>query len=527
VSNPARPQQRKGLPLWAILALSLSIVGPTLAMSGNGQGLVSSVGKSVPLVLFLGLICVALVAYGFVRLTRHMSHSGSAYALVGRTIGPRSGFFSGFALIVTYVGFATGCVGLFASFLNSFLAALQPGAAHPFQLPWIVPGLIAVAGAVAMSFVDAKRALTILLWIEGVGILCMLVLAVVILARGGAAGVRSGGSGIDWSVFTFGGGVSASNVLGGIVVAFLTWAGFEGCATLGEESADPKRAIPRVLIGSLVLTGILFVIVMFAETEGFGTDAAGLAAFGSSGNTLGDLGSAFIGQWFGAIVIFTGLMSSFACVLASAATSGRLVQAFARDGFFPRSLARMDQRTEAPRNAVLAILAFALVVSLLSFVTGWPNNGGGAGDNLAIDAYGTYATVGAIALMVAYFMVEIATVRFVNAKRFASVTGLQGRVTGTVIPSLGAIAIVVVLAFNIAGTVSDGSVHWSSPVYIGLALCLIALVIALLARRLTAAIGADLARTIDLGDSLDSRGPLVAADRIASDALRGGEADRA
>jgi hypothetical protein len=70
-------------------------------------------------------------------------------------------------------------------------------------------------------------------------------------------------------------------------------------------------------------------------------------------------------------------------------------------------------------------------------------------------------------------------------------------------------------------------VNWASPVYIGLALCLVALVIALVARKLTAAIGADLARTIDLGDNLDSRGPLVAADRIASDALQGAETDRA
>src|SRR5579859_7888992 len=143
---PAEPGTvGRRLPLWAILALSLAIVGPTLAMSGNGQGLAASVGKSVPLVLFLGLICVSLVGYGFVRLTRHMSHAGSAYALVGRTIGPRSGFFSGFAMIGTYLGFAIGCAALFAAFLNAFLAQAQGNPAHPFQLPWIIGLFIALA----------------------------------------------------------------------------------------------------------------------------------------------------------------------------------------------------------------------------------------------------------------------------------------------------------------------------------------------------------------------------------------------
>lgn len=82
---------RRTLPLWVALALSVATVGPTLAMAGNGQGLVSTVGKSIPLVFVIGLVGVVLVGYSFVRLTRYLNHAGSAYALVGGTIGPRSG----------------------------------------------------------------------------------------------------------------------------------------------------------------------------------------------------------------------------------------------------------------------------------------------------------------------------------------------------------------------------------------------------------------------------------------------------
>ena len=45
---------------------------------------------------------------------------------------------------------------------------------------------------------------------------------------------------------------------------------------------------------------------------GFGTDAAGLEAFQSSGNTLGDLGSTYIGQWFSLLIIFTATVASSA-----------------------------------------------------------------------------------------------------------------------------------------------------------------------------------------------------------------------
>ncbi len=79
------------LPFWVALALSVALVGPTLAMSGNGQGLIATVGKSIPLVFLIGLVGVSLVGYSFVRLTRHLNHAGSSYGLVGGTIGPADG----------------------------------------------------------------------------------------------------------------------------------------------------------------------------------------------------------------------------------------------------------------------------------------------------------------------------------------------------------------------------------------------------------------------------------------------------
>jgi amino acid transporter len=106
-SEGADQLPHRRLPFWVALAMSVALVGPTLAMSGNGQGLIGTVGKAIPLVFVIGLIGVSLVGYSCVRLTRHLNHAGSAYGLVGGTIGPRTGFFSGFAMLVAYVGFAT------------------------------------------------------------------------------------------------------------------------------------------------------------------------------------------------------------------------------------------------------------------------------------------------------------------------------------------------------------------------------------------------------------------------------------
>lgn len=513
--TPTAETTRKGLPMWAILSLSLAIVGPTLAMSGNASGLALAVGKSAPLVMLIGLVGVALVGYAFIRLTRHMSHSGSAYALVGRTMGPRAGFFSGFALIATYLGFAAGCAGLFASFVNSFIAACQQGNSNPWQIPWIIPALVAIAVAAAVSKFNTRITLNVLLWVEGVGIIGMTILAIVIFARGGAHGVTPGGTGIDWGAFSLGHGTDFSAVLGGVVTAFLCWAGFEGCATLGEESANPKRDIPRTLSGSLILTGILFIVIMFAQTVGFGTNAAGLKLMGSSGNTVGVLAGQFIGQWFSLIIIFCGCMSSFACHLASAQSTGRMVAAFARDGFFPKALARHDQRTEAPVNAIWATLGVCLVIVLISVWTKWPNLG--SGDGVALYMYFFYATAGCITLMVVYFMVEISALWFIVAPKFRQVAGNAAKPLGIVLTIIGAAGIVLILGFNIKNTDVSGTITWASPVYLGLGWCLLGLVIAMIARELVTTIGAGLTAQIELVGEHPSRSVVLeAADGITA-----------
>ena len=468
---------RRTLPLWVALALSVATVGPTLAMAGNGQGLVATVGKSIPLVFLIGLVGVALVGYSFVRLTRHLNHAGSAYALVGATVGPRAGFFAGFAMLGGYVGFSIATLALTADFANSLLAEMQQGAAQPFQLPWLVPVVLAAAVSFALTGRDARMLAKILLGIEGVGILAMVVLAAVILGRGGAPA-----TGMDFSTFSLS-GTSVPAVLGGVVAAFLSWAGFEACASMGEETADPQRNIPRALMGTLALTGVLFVVVMFAQTIGFGTDAAGLAAFEKSANTLGDLAQNYIGRWFSLLVILTATVGAFGCHMATASTSGRMLFAFSRDGLGPKALAHIHPQTGGPRRGTWLVVGIAMVVNLACAAAGWPPPTTG---NPAIDTYFLFAVAGSVSLMVCYLLVEIA------AAKYGAQPG-PGRVLGLALPGAGVAVILGVLWFSVKD--SDG---WWDPSLLGLYWCAGGLGLAVAASRMAKRVGEALTAELQL-----------------------------
>ncbi len=64
-----------------------------------------------------------------------------------------------------------------------------------------------------------------------------------------------------------------------MVFGFLSFAGFEAAATLGEEAKRPTRDIPRAIFGVAVFGGVYFMVVTAVEMMGFGTSTAGVKAF--------------------------------------------------------------------------------------------------------------------------------------------------------------------------------------------------------------------------------------------------------
>lgn len=459
------------LKLWEALALSLGMMGPTLAMSGNAQGLIESVGPSLPLVFIMSFVGVCLVAYGFVRLTGYFNHTGSAYALVSMTVGPRWGFLAGFAIFGGYLSFSVGTLAAFGAFTNAFLLEISPDQAHPMQLPWIIIALIGIAGGWFFNNRDSHVVVRALMLIEGIGIALMLILAAVIISTGHSSHAPLGDS-----LFSLK-GVSLKALMGGIVAAFLSWAGFEACASLGEETNNPYRNIPLALLGSVILTGILFVVMMYVQLLGFGTDIQGLTAFKNSANSLGSLATEYVGSLYGLMILFVSMLAAFACHLSASATASRILSALARDGFISKKLSTLHPHTLQPRNALLLIAIVDIILGTLTWSFGAPD-----GSNTAIGSYFYFGIVGSVCLMVAYLMVEIGAMAF----------ALRGKTSiprwETIIPLAGSLVVVVSLYFNLEG----GALLGSS--FTGIAWCTLGLIIILLAPRLARNIGTSFAR---------------------------------
>ncbi len=414
---------RRELSVWEAIGLSLALMAPSMAANINPQGTAGTVGRAVPLAFLLATVGVLLIAHTFVRLCQRFHHAGSVYGFVGATLGPRTGVVAGWSLLGTYVfyGVVTStAAGIFGS------AALGSLGIWPDPPPWaaFVVGAVALAGVLALAIAPVRGGTRVLLIIEGVTVALILIVTVVVLARL-ATGSGPAGHGVDLSVFVPSGDPSALFL--GAVFGFLSFAGFEAAATLGEETREPRRTIPRAILGVAVFGGVYFVVVTAVEVMGFGTDDAGIAAFTSSSSLVGDLGATYVAAWVGDLITVGAAVSAFGCALACAVGAARLVYALARDGIAPSSLGAVPSGRAVPVRATVLVVAAMAVIVLVAVVTG--------GDPQAL--FLASGTIGTLILLVAYGLTTIGAAR------------LLGRSWEVAIPVLGLALIAVTLYENV------------------------------------------------------------------------------
>ena len=373
------------LSLPEAIGLSLSVIAPTLTAAFNITLVVQAAGAAAPLTFAIGTVAIGLVALSFIAFGRRLSHAGSAYAFISHTFGAPLGFVAGWALLLTYFGFATGCAALVGNFLATVLQrfGIDIGPA------WIGVGVGAVLLAWWLAYRDMRLAGRLMLALEGVAVLGVVVLCIRILrqvhptAAQSLASFRPAPDFGGWTGIGF-----------GVVFTVLSFAGFEGAATLGEETVNPRRNIPLALLATVLGAGAFFVFVAYCEVMGFG--AAGIKDLASSPAPLNDLALRYGSQDFATALDLATATCAFSGVLGGVAAAARVLFALGRVGLAP-ALAVVHARHGTPTRAISCA---ALMVGG-SFLLWAPFSG-------AANYYAYLSTIGTLSLILIYVAVGAA-----------------------------------------------------------------------------------------------------------------------
>jgi amino acid transporter len=471
---------KRSLSVWQAVGLSVALMAPSMAANINPQGAISA-GRAIPLAFLIAAFGVLLVSYTFVRLCQYFHHSGSVYAFVGATLGPRAGVVAGWGLVGTYTFYAVTTAAAAGIFGTAFLDSVGIWKNQPDWAPLVLVG-VALALALLLAAVPARRGTNVLLTVELTTVTLILIVTAIVFVRL-LSHNAPGHEHFTMSVFSLQHGTGLSALFLGVVFGFLSFAGFEASATLGEEAHNPTKDIPRAIFGVAVFGGIYFVVVTAAEMMGFGTSANGVATFGTTQSLLGTLGTTYVGSWVGNIITLGTTVSAFGCCLACTVGASRMVYAMHRDSFGERGPGKVS-RWGTPVYATAVITAIAVVVyAVIVVVSSKPSA-------TAENAFLWTGNIGTLILLVAYLLATIGMTLLVFVKRkMPSVPMWQ-----VVVP----IVAVLVLGYTLYRNVypyPTGDQHWF-PIVAGgwLILAVIAVVVA---PRTARKLGAALTATID------------------------------
>ena len=488
------PGLKRSLSIWAAVGLSVALMAPSMAANINPQASATTAGRAVPLTFLIAAVGVLLVAYSFVRLCQYFHHSGSVYAFVGATLGPRTGVVAGWGLLGTYTFYAVVTASAAGIFGTAFLQEVGIWHNPPSWAPFILLAVVLVL-VLFLAIMPARRGAGVLLSVEGITVALILVVTAVVLVRL-LAGTAPGHQHFTWTVFQVTPGTSFSALFLGVVFGFLSFAGFEAASTLGEEAKRPTRDIPRAILGVAVFGGVYFVVVTAVEMMGFGTSKAGVAAFIASPSLLGDLGSAYVGHWVGDIITLGTAFSAFGCCLASTVGGARLMYALSRDTAGARGVGA-GSRWGTPAWATLVIVAMAGLIVVIYTA---------AFHATAFDSFLWSGTIGTLILLVAYVLATLGCTMLVFVRRKLPVPMWQ-----IVVPIAGLIVLGYTLYRNVIPYPTSGAAEWF-PVVSG-AWLLAAVVAVIVAPGTARKLGVALAAREGIAAPGEEKAGVSAADR--------------
>ena len=305
-------------------------------------------GATVPLVYLtagVGSLCLASV---IIRFTRRMASAGGLYTFTARGLDCNAGFIGGW---LYSWGFAAGIsfVLIIASFFLSTVLTVHTS----LDLSWFPCFWILVALLSVFALLGIRLSTRTQLLFATLGVLLLVILACVILGKGGA-------SGVTLQPFNFHHAHSAHDFFYAMVFAFTGFIGFEAAAALGEESAEPLKMIPKAILSAVLVALVFYVFLTWAMSVGFGVDGAG--AWASNPGALDFLATKYVSSWFATLVDIAVVVDAFVAALAGTALVSRTAFAMGREGGLPKVFAWTHPRFKTPWVSILASLALTMIL---------------------------------------------------------------------------------------------------------------------------------------------------------------------
>ncbi len=440
--------------LTEVLFQCITHMAPAVATALSIGAATAFAGGITPLAVLFAMIAVLFTAYSMSELARHLPSAGGMYTYVSRGLGSFFGWLMAWSFALAeplIMPILLGGFGFYgAIFLSTYLGI-------EFELAWIVLALL--CGLVVWFLIYRGIALSmrtgVILGAIEIGIFLLISALLIVNAEENTLSVFIPGDDGVLPAFQ------------GMIFCLLAFIGFEAAAPLGEETAEPRRTIPRAVIWSAVLVGLFYVFNMYAATVFFGPEQMGDFLAANDGDPWGGRATEVLGTLGGLLVIFAILNSCVANANASATAATRSLFAMGRATLISRWVSAVHPESRSPVNAVhfQAVLGIIVAIGLGLLLADDPFEGAAG-----LNVYVWLGTLVGLLFAGMYIAVNVACIGFFMREKRDEFNPIKH----LLIPILGVIAMIpAVLAviggvtipiLNIELSPYENSLRWTAPV---------------------------------------------------------------
>ena len=245
--NDSTPHLKRaiGLPLLIFYGVGTIVGGGFYALTGKVAG---EAGMLAPFAFGVSAIIALITAFSYAEMSARFPVSAGEANYVQHGFGRRwISTLVGWLVIVTGIVSAAALANAFAGFMEELV-----------ELPrWFsVVGVVCLLGVIAA-------------W--GIGESVILAMVITVIELGGLAFVFAYASpalatmGDRWTELVPGWGLSQwGGIVIGAYLGFYSFIGFEDMVNVAEEVKQPKRNLPRAILISVFLTGLIYILVCVA-----------------------------------------------------------------------------------------------------------------------------------------------------------------------------------------------------------------------------------------------------------------------
>lgn len=348
-----RRKLRRHAGVWSLWALGVAAVisgdffGWNFGLAYGFGGLL--VATVVVTVMYFGL------CYSIAEMSPALPHTGGAYSFARSAMGPWGGFTTGVAETIEYVITPAVIVVGIGSYMDSISDDL-----FGFSLAQPIWWAIFYAIFVGLNYVGVEASFRFTVFI------CVLALAILVVFYAGAL------TELDftrWAIDTQGGWFveGVPGVFYALPFAIWFYLAIEELPLAAEESADPKRDIPRgTIYGLLTLVAAGF-LVLFLNAG----IAPGSAELSESGEPLLDGFRTIFGEGTSASLLglaaVAGLVASFHTIIFA---YGRNIFSMSRAGYYPHALSVTHGTRNTPHLALVLGAVIGWIAAYIIYESG-------------------------------------------------------------------------------------------------------------------------------------------------------------